>query len=334
MRSTADIVIVAGCANGQPEKGFYDTLAFVDQLRELQPGSLLLLLLGEDAAKVARDVATVHGLDGVAISGAGLSTYSSEAYRRVLAAELAEIGPTYICTPQTAQGMEWAPAVAAELGGDCLSGVDAIDRVDGRLCFQKDLYGGKTKGRFAPSGETTLITVPSGVFKYTPQKPAASGEVSTKSIDCHIQATVHLGSVPPQGDFADISDANIIVAAGNGIGCEDNLVWIQRLADLFPRAAVAGSRLVCDRGWLDYQQQVGVTGATVAPALYIACGISGASQHRVGMRGSEFVVAINTDANAPMFNEADVCIVEDLTEFIPLVLERCRRRAMDGENEA
>jgi electron transfer flavoprotein alpha subunit len=321
MSSTTDIVIVAGCANGQPEKGFYDTLAFVDQLRELQPGSLLLLLLGDDAAVIARELSTAHGLDGVAISGAGLSTYSSEAYRRVLAAELAEIGPTYVCTPQTSQGMEWAPAVAAELGADCLSGIDAIDLVDSQICFQRDLYGGKVKGRYAPSTKMTLITVPPGAFKRTPQKSSTPGEVKTKPIDCHLQATELLGLAPSEGGFADISEANIIIAMGNGIGCEDNLVWIQRLADLFPRAAVAGSRIVCDRGWLDYQQQVGVTGATVAPALYIACGISGATQHRMGMRGSEFVVAINTDPNAPMFNEADICIVEDLMEFIPLVLD-------------
>lgn len=146
----------------------------------------------------------------------------------------------------------------------------------------------------------------------------------TKHLDCHLLATEFLGRTPSEGGFADISEANVIVAAGNGIGSEDNLVWIQRLADLFPRAAIAGSRLVCDRGWLDYQQQVGVTGASVAPALYIACGISGATQHRMGMRGSEYVVAINTDPNAPMFNEADICIVEDLIEFIPLVLDACQ----------
>ena len=113
----------------------------------------------------------------------------------------------------------------------------------------------------------------------------------------------------------------VFLAAGNGIGEEENLLLIQRLAERLPKAMVAGTRIVCDRGWLGYDRQVGVTGATVAPALYIACGISGASQHVMGMRGSGFVIAINTDAQAPICAEADVCIVEDLKEFIPLLLE-------------
>ena len=90
---------------------------------------------------------------------------------------------------------------------------------------------------------------------------------------------------------------------------------------MLPKAAVAGTRILCDRGWLGYHLQVGVTGATVAPALYVALGISGASQHVMGMRASGFVIAVNSDRQAPIFNEADVGIVEDITSFIPLVLE-------------
>jgi electron transfer flavoprotein alpha subunit len=123
---------------------------------------------------------------------------------------------------------------------------------------------------------------------------------------------------------ADFKDAEVIVAAGMGIGQREHLKWIDRLASLFPKASVGGTRLVCDRNWLGYDHQIGVTGATVAPALYIACGISGAAQHRMGMRGAGFVVAINSDPHAPIFAEADVCIVEDLVAFIPQVIKACR----------
>ena len=118
-------------------------------------------------------------------------------------------------------------------------------------------------------------------------------------------------------DIAGIDEANVIVAAGSGIGEEENLDIIHRLAALFPKSAVAGSRIVCDMGWLGYQRQVGVTGTTVSPQLYIACGISGAVQHVMGMQSSEFIVAINKDPSAAIFQTADVCIVEDLTVFIP-----------------
>ena len=109
------------------------------------------------------------------------------------------------------------------------------------------------------------------------------------------------------------------------MGREENLEMVRGLARLFQNAAVAGSRLVCDSGWLEYQCQVGLTGATVTPALYVACGISGAPQHLAGMAGSDFIVAINTDPNAAIFNVSDVCIVEDATRFLPLLIKAIQK---------
>jgi electron transfer flavoprotein alpha subunit len=113
----------------------------------------------------------------------------------------------------------------------------------------------------------------------------------------------------------------VVVAAGKGIGREENLALIRRLAAIFPKGAVGASRLVCDAGWLPYPHQVGVTGKTVAPKLYLACGISGTIQHVTGMRGSRCIVAINTDPRAAIFQVAHYGIVEDLTTFIPLLLD-------------
>jgi electron transfer flavoprotein alpha subunit len=133
-----------------------------------------------------------------------------------------------------------------------------------------------------------------------------------------------LGIKQANTDTAGIGDANVIVAAGNGIGEKENLDFIHQLAALFAKSAVAGSRIVCDMGWLGYQCQVGVTGTTVSPQLYIACGISGAVQHVMGMQGSEFIVAINKDPSAAIFQVADICIVEDLTAFIPAFIHAFR----------
>ena len=133
--------------------------------------------------------------------------------------------------------------------------------------------------------------------------------------------TRSLGIKQAEADTSGISEADVLISAGMGIGDEENLEFIYALADLFPKSAVAGSRIVCDQGWLEYKCQVGVTGATVSPGLYIACGISGAVQHVSGMRGSGFIVAINTDPAAAIFHTADVCIVEDLKTFIPAFME-------------
>jgi electron transfer flavoprotein alpha subunit len=131
----------------------------------------------------------------------------------------------------------------------------------------------------------------------------------------------------PAADLG-FDDAEVIVTAGRGVGNAENLAVVRAFAEIFRKAAVAGSRPVCDDGWLPLSRQVGVTGATVAPKVYVACGVSGAQQHLAGMRGSGFVVAVNRDADAPMMRHADACIVEDLTDFLPRVV-----RAHRGENE-
>jgi electron transfer flavoprotein alpha subunit len=314
------ILIVAGCDAGVPEQGFSDALACAALIAEANPASLRALLLGEGGEAVAREMTALDAIDVTAISGPGLVPYTGEAYRRVLAEEIRNLRPALVLTPQTARGAEWAPALAAELGCGCISAIDGVRAGKGEICFQKDLYGGKVKGLFAPGPGTTFLTVQPGAF--AGRHPAAQGQggLETKSVQFRQRTEAHLGSLPAPGNASDLNAAAIIVAVGNGIGSADNLSLIQELAARLPRAAVAGSRIVCDRGWLGNHQQVGVTGATVAPALYLACGISGAVQHRAGMRGSRFVVAINTDPGAPIFNEADLCIVEDLTTFIPLLL--------------
>lgn len=323
MDTNIDILIVAGCSGEKPEPGFWDTLAFARALDGGDNASPTVALLGEGhaLATAARAVAR-EGVDVLAISGDGLVTYTCEAYCRVLTAEIQPLQPAYVCTPHTSRGMEWAPRLAAQLGADCIGGIDAVELTEEGPYFLKDLYGGKVKGRFAPAGGTTFLTIQPGAFRYQPVESVAPGRLLSKRIqvDGGCLATEHLATLPAPGDSGALTEARTIVAAGNGIGSEENLALIHSLADCFPHAAVAGTRIVCDRGWLAYDRQVGVTGVTVAPALYIACGISGATQHRVGMRGSRFVVAVNSDPNAPIFNEADLCVVEDLESFIPLLV--------------
>jgi electron transfer flavoprotein alpha subunit len=130
-----------------------------------------------------------------------------------------------------------------------------------------------------------------------------------------------LGVKRVRTENAGLAQADVIVSAGRGIGKRENLDLIHRLAELFPRSAVGGSRPICDLGWLGYKHQIGQTGATVTPKLYIACGISGASQHLAGMRGAHFIVGINTDPHAAIFNVADVVVAEDVTTFIPTLLK-------------
>jgi electron transfer flavoprotein alpha subunit len=172
-----------------------------------------------------------------------------------------------------------------------------------------------------------ILTVQPGIFKADKNSGSQSGRVTMLAASARNRQSRSLGIKEADMDSAGIGDASVIVAAGKGIGEKENLDLIHRLAAIFPKSAVAGSRIVCDLGWLGYPCQVGVTGTTVSPQLYIACGISGAVQHVMGMQGSEFVVAINKDPSAAIFQVADICIVEDLTAFIPAFIQAYNEEA-------
>ena len=327
MEDRADIIVVAEADGDRVDPVIYEMLAFARRLQVLAPGGIKIWLLGEGPEDAAREVARVGGVDVTALCCPGLPRYLGEAYRSILVPALAAAAPCYVITAHTSGGAEWAPAVAARLEAGCIGGVDGLGAENGRLWFSKDRYGGKVKGRFASHSSTTVLTVQPGCFPFEDQpvenRPAekAAGRVTVATMAWQPQQTRLTGVVPAVARAANLKEAPIIVAAGNGIGEEENLQWIQRLAERLPKAMVAGTRIVCDRGWLGYDRQVGVTGVTVAPALYIACGISGASQHVMGMRGSGFVIAINSDPQAAICAEADVCIVADLKAFIPMVLD-------------
>ncbi len=331
MTDSVDIMVIAVCTHGRVHPETYDLIAFGQRLQALRAGTIGIWVLGEDVDAAAQQIARQGGVHVTVVQCAGLSNYVNEAYGAILAEEITAVKPAFVCAAHTSQGWEWAPAVAARIGAGCICGVDGLVESQGRICFQKDVYGGKVKGLFSPRTATTVISVQPGIFKFTPTAGSSAGTVTHKRSTCRSVQTRYLGTRQAGADTSDITTAPIIVAVGNGIGDQKNMALIHRLAQLLPKAAVAGTRIVCDRGWLGYNRQVGVTGASVAPALYIACGISGASQHVMGMRGAKFVIAINTDARAPMFNEADVCIVEDIIRFIPLIEDACAQRADSTE---
>jgi electron transfer flavoprotein alpha subunit len=326
-----DIMLVAACHNGRADSEIYDLIAFGERLQGMGAGAMGVWILGEDVEPAARDVARRTGIQVTAIRGEGFADYLNETFRAVISREMEAIQPAFVCAAHTSRGWEWAPGLAARTGAACVCGVDGLVESRGRICFQREVYGGKVKGLYASSAATTIITVQPGIFKFdTPAASPPPAPAIHKRVAGPAGRTRFMGFRQGEADTSHIRSAPIIVAVGNGIGDRKNMKLIHHLAGLLPRAEVAGTRIICDRGWLGYDRQVGVTGASVSPKLYLACGISGASQHLVGMRGARFVIAINTDPRAPMFNEADMCIVEDMIPFIPMIEEACARLSADG----
>jgi electron transfer flavoprotein alpha subunit len=323
MCNLSDILVIMESIDGRLDPGSEAAWGMADHLRRRIPGAVRVLLLGSNLDDTAAQIATHSGYDVAFIADPAVADYTHEAYRQILAPWIQAAAPSLVIAANTASGAEWAPSVAVEIDAGCITGVDHVDSIDGSICFFKDLYGGRVKGKYAATAGTTIVTVQPGSFQPQPSGVVEPGTVTEINRSVQLDRTQFLGVVEPMTQTTDFNDAEVIVAAGMGIGERDNLEWIDRLASLFSKAAVGGTRLICDRNWLSYERQIGVTGATVAPALYIACGISGAAQHRMGMRGAGFVVAINTDPHAPIFAEADIGIVEDLVPFIQQVIKAC-----------
>lgn len=322
-----DIMVVADLRGGEVQPETYDAIAFGRRLQDLGAGDLGVWVVGEDAGSAADSIAQTSASHVNAVQCDGLRDYVGDAYGAILEAEIRSSAPSFVCTAHTSCGWDWAPGVAARIDAGCVTAVDGVFEDQGRICFRKDAYGGKVKRIFTSNPATTVITVLPGMFPFPSPAGLPPGTVTFKTATWSPDTVRHGGTRPAGTDTSDITGAPVVVAVGNGIGAQENMALIHRLAALLPKAAVAGTRIICDRGWLGYDRQVGVTGASVSPALYVACGLSGASQHVMGMRDAKFVIAINTDPRAPIFNEADICIVEDIVHFIPMVEEACARLA-------
>ena len=230
--------------------------------------------------------------------------------------------------------MDYAPALAIALGGSCITGVEDVVREDGIICFVRSMFGGKISVRLAAGSSPLVLTLQPGALKVFSPDKKRKGHIETTILEITDDNMIFMGTRPSPSEGSDLARAEVVVSGGRGIRDAQSYKTIEMLAGLFPRSATGGSRPICDYKWITYRKQVGITGATVSPKLYIACGISGAPQHIEGMKGAGFIVAVNTDPDAPVFQIADVCIVEDLMEFIPLFIEtlKKKRRKEDERN--
>lgn len=281
------------------------------------------VVLGSPALPLARELADRTGIDVIAADHPLLSDYNAEAWISALTAVLKEIEPSHIIIPHTATGWDYAPRLAVALEGSCHTGVTGFT-VDDPPRFIRQICNGKITTEVRPAANgPAVVTVMPGAAK--PPEPAGPGDVEEASVDIGPVRTRNLGVSMAEREGLDLTRADVIVAVGRGIRDPDGLGVIRELASCFDRGAVGASRPVVDAGWLAYEHQVGQTGQTVSPRLYIACGISGAIQHTIGMSSSELIVAINTDPGALIFRTAHLGVVHDLQEFLPVLIEKIRQ---------
>lgn len=268
-----------------------------------------------------------YGADKVFVGESGaFQNYSPEGFTTVIVNFIKEHGCDAALFPASALGKDLAPRVAARLGVDYLSDATGLEAEGGSIVVTRPRYAGKVFSKVTVQARPAVLSVRPNVFQAA-ESPKA-GEVQPLNVDL---GSADFGAVVKEikaaaGEKLDVSEAPIVISGGRGLQDPANFKLLEELAEAFGgKAAVGASRAVVDAGWRPHGDQVGQTGKTVAPTLYIAVGISGAIQHLAGMRTSRFIVAINKDPEAPIFKLADYGIVGDLFQILPRMTEEVKK---------
>ncbi len=296
-----------------------EAIAAGQQLAAATGGTASAVLLAADDA-LAAEVAG-YDLEAVEVAAhAALADYTPGAYIGALAPAIRAAAPAYVVFPHSYQSADYVPRLSQAVDAALVPEAVSFETADSGLIWQRPILGGKLDARVRVKGEgTVLVTVQSGAYS---ADSAAAGSAEVRSMELGaIEPDREILAVEQAGeDEVDLTKADVIVGVGRGVGGDDKLGPIEALAEAMG-ADIGASRPVIDSGWLPRDRQIGSSGQTVAPKLYMALGISGAIQHLVGMKGSSCVVAINKDASAPIFNVAQYGIVGDLHEVVPALTE-------------
>ena len=281
---------------------------------------LTAILLGNNVEGLA-PILGEHGADEVLVAESPeLEHYTTDGYTKVICDLANERKPGIIFIGATFIGRDLGPRVAARLStgltADCTS--LAVEVSDGALLATRPAFGGNLMATIAcPDHRPQMATVRPGVF-------TKSTEKNTEFVVENVKVQIEPSDIRTQVlEIVDIGEAKVIVSGGRGVGSEENFVLLKQLADVLG-GVVAGSRAAVEKGWIDAAYQVGQTGKTVKPTIYVACGISGAIQHVAGMQDSDMIIAINKDETAPIMKVADYGIVGDLNKVIPEMITQLK----------
>ncbi|MEA5386402.1 electron transfer flavoprotein subunit alpha/FixB family protein [Haloarculaceae archaeon H-GB2-1] len=281
-------------------------------------GDLHLAVVSGDVDAYADDLDR-EGVDAIHTVEFG-EEFNHDVYVQAVEQLTDDLDPAVLAMPHTVNGMDYAPAVAERIDRPLVT--DAIDLAfDGSLTVTREMYGSKVETDVAVDADRCAVTVRPAEYPQAEGTGDASIEAFDADIDEAAIETTVTGYEEAGGGDVDITDADVLVSIGRGIEDEDNLDLVFDLADALD-ATVSASRPIVDNGWLEANRQVGQSGKVVTPDVYIAIGISGAVQHVAGMKGSETIVAINDDPNAPIFDIADYGIVDDLFDVVPELTEQ------------
>jgi electron transfer flavoprotein alpha subunit len=320
------LLVIGEQRGGKLNRATWETVAAAQQLAAGQPITIALPGSSGDAQKAAPELAAALVAEIVTIESPAIEAYTPDGYTAALQAAIDQLKPSIVALPHTYQTRDFAPKLAARMDRAIITDVTGIKGAGGAggdTAFVRPMFQGKLTADVVPQGPGPhFVTFQIGAFR-ADQAGRGPSAAPIRSLPVTIDpSTIRQRPDAPFQEAkqaVDLSQAERIVSVGRGIKEQSNIALAQQLAQALG-AELAASRPICDAGWLPMERQVGSSGQTVAPKLYLALGISGAIQHLVGMKGATTIVAINKDPDAPIFEVADFGIVGDLFEIVPAMI--------------
>jgi electron transfer flavoprotein alpha subunit len=326
------ILVVAEQREGKLNRVSWETLAAGQAIAAEMGWTLEAAVIGNEVSAIANEIAAKKTAKVYAVESPALKPYTPDAFSSGLKQFLTSRQPKLVLMPHTYQVRDFIPKLATALGrsvvSDCIGFRKDKDKDGGKLLFTRQMFQGKFAADVSLQCEAPwFVTFQNGAFRGDKVEAAANAapvEVVKVEIPAEVVRTKPQEVFKEAKQAVDLTQAEIIVSVGRGIKEQKNIELAKQLADALG-GEIAASRPICDSGWLPMDRQIGSSGQTVAPKLYLALGISGAIQHIVGMKGARSVVAINKDHEAPIFEIADVAVVGNLFDIVPPLIEEVKK---------
>lgn len=322
------ILAFAEQRDNQLKKSSFETIQAAKRISDQLGGKFTVLLVGNDVEGLAPELGKYGAERILVVDSPQLAQHSNTAYAKAIAEVAAKEEVTAVFLSASQMGKDLAPRVAVKLNAGLASDCVALKIEGDQVIATRPVYAGKALLDVCVTSPIKVFTLRPNVFTATPLEGAAQAEqVKIDFVDNDFGSVVREMKVA--AGRPDVTEADIVVSGGRGMKGPENFHLIEELADVLG-GGVGASRAVVDAGWRPHDEQVGQTGKTVSPTLYIACGISGAIQHLAGMSSSKYIVAINKDKDAPIFQMADYGIVGDVFEVVPALTEELRKALGKG----
>ncbi|QQK80987.1 electron transfer flavoprotein subunit alpha/FixB family protein [Salicibibacter cibi] len=321
------VLVLAEISEGELRNVSYEAVAAGRKIAG--DNEVVALLCGDSVSDLSENLIH-HGADRVLVAeNENLKNYTTDAYKQALLQVVEKESPDALLMPHTSPGKDLAPRIATKLNSGLVS--DAVDvEVDGdEVIFTRPIYSGKAFEKKSVTDGVIFATFRPNNIPPLEADSSRSGDTGTVDVEINDLRTVIKDVVKKTSGGVDLSEANVIIAGGRGVKSAEGFEPLYELADVLG-GAVGASRGACDAEYCDYSLQIGQTGKVVTPDLYIAVGISGAIQHLAGMSSSKCIVAINKDAESPIFDVADYSLTGDLFEIVPLLIEEFKKVTADA----